>query len=57
MSVGERQTLMGHANAGMTARYTKTPTENARQAVEKMGQVAGRKKPPTRGGACVILST
>jgi integrase len=36
MTAGERQATMGHADARMTARYTITPSEQARAAVERM---------------------
>lgn len=39
MSSGERQAMMGHATSSMTARYTKTPTEQARAAVERMARM------------------
>lgn len=43
MSSGERQAMMGHSDARMTARYTKTPTEQARRAVERMAKlITGR---------------
>jgi len=38
MSTGERQALMGHKSQRMTERYTKTPSEQARIAVEKMAE-------------------
>lgn len=38
MTTGERQALMGHSSAGMTARYTRTPAEQARGAVERMAK-------------------
>lgn len=38
MSVGERQALMGHADARMTSHYTKTPSEQARASVERMAE-------------------
>lgn len=44
MSSGERQAVMGHARAAMTARYTKTPTEQARAAVERMAKLIGAEK-------------
>ena len=36
MSAGERQVLMGHEDARMTAHYTKTPIEQARPGLERM---------------------
>lgn len=38
MSAGERQAVMGHANSSMTARYTKTPIEQTRKAIEQMAE-------------------
>jgi integrase len=48
MTAGERQALMGHADARMTARYTKTPTENARHGVEEMGELLRGPKGPVQ---------
>lgn len=39
MSPGERQAIMGHSDASMTQRYLKTPSEQARGAVEQMGEL------------------
>lgn len=45
MSTGERQAMMGHATSSMTARYTKTPTEQARAAVERMAKMITEGRP------------
>jgi integrase len=37
MSIGERQQLMGHAKAAQTLEYTRTPSKQARRALERMG--------------------
>ena len=39
MSVGERQAVMGHSDAAMTLRYTKTPYEQTRERIETMGKL------------------
>ncbi len=39
MSLGERQAVMGHSDAAMTQRYTKTPYEQTRERVETMGKL------------------
>ena len=39
MSAGERESLMGHDDSRMTARYTKTPSEQSRKAVEAMATI------------------
>ena len=39
MSAGERQAVMGHDDQRMTARYTKTRTEQSRNAVERMAKI------------------
>jgi integrase len=41
MTAGERQAMMGHADARMTAHYTRTPIEQARAAVERMALLIG----------------
>jgi len=41
MTAGERQATMGHADARMTAHYTRTPSEQARAAVERMALLIG----------------
>jgi integrase len=41
-TIGERKALMGHSQAAMTLRYTETPTEHARLALEELaGKVKG----------------
>ncbi len=37
MTAGQRQALLGHASAAMTARYTTTGTEDVRQGLDKLG--------------------
>jgi len=39
VTLGERQALMGHADARMTMHYTKTPTKQAVQAIERMSKL------------------
>ncbi len=43
MSRGERQAVMGHAHGSMTDHYTKTPSEQARQSIEKMATLISAK--------------
>lgn len=45
MSSGERQAMMGHATAAMTSLYTRTPTEQARGAVERMAKLISEGRP------------
>jgi integrase len=45
MSIGERQTLMGHLDPRMTMRYTKTPTPQAIAALQKMSKAVTGGKP------------
>ena len=39
VTLDERQALMGHADARMTMHYTKTPTKQAVQAIERMSKL------------------
>lgn len=41
MSLGERQAVMGHSDAAMTQRYVKTPSEQARTAMNLIGERLG----------------
>ena len=45
ITLGERQTLMGHADPRMTMRYTRTPTPQAIAAVQKMAKLVTGGKP------------
>ena len=38
ISIGERKELMGHAHAEMTLHYTHTPTEQARNVLERLAE-------------------
>ena len=36
ISIGERKELMGHAHAEMTLHYTHTPSDQAREVLERL---------------------
>ena len=38
ISIGERKELMGHSRAEMTLHYTLTPTDQARDVLERLAQ-------------------
>lgn len=49
MSIGERQQLMGHAKAAQTLEYTRTPSKQARRALERMGERVTDKRKAANG--------